>query len=388
MSFKENNTQQLTFNDITSNLTARERKILDKSWAKDFAERIFPLINEKRYSVLYSDIASRPNTPVNVIIGSLVLKEIFDLTDDEMVETLMFDIRFRYALHTTSYEEQPLSDKTLSRFRVRCYTYETQTGRDLIHETINELSGEMATIMKINRRLKRMDSFLVESNIKKLSRLELIYTCVSNLVTRLYKLENDELLAGFETYYDPGDYNRVIYNNRSADTDMRIDLVIRDAGKLVEECNGNFDDLAEYQLLLRVMKEQTIQGNDNRIRLRTKEDGGMDSGMLQNPSDPDATYREKSGKQHKGYVANVVESAGENGTIITDYQYEQNTHNDSLFLAETITKMGVQPEPVTLVADRGYSGTDNRMNAADNNIELITTEMNGRKRTIYMRTSD
>jgi len=319
MSFKENNTQQLTFNDITSNLTARERKILDKSWAKDFAERIFPLINEKRYSVLYSDIASRPNTPVNVIIGSLVLKEIFDLTDDEMVETLMFDIRFRYALHTTSYEEQPLSDKTLSRFRVRCYTYETQTGRDLIHETINELSGEMATIMKINRRLKRMDSFLVESNIKKLSRLELIYTCVSNLVTRLYKLENDELLAGFETYYDPGDYNRVIYNNRSADTDMRIDLVIRDAGKLVEECNGNFDDLAEYQLLLRVMKEQTIQGNDNRIRLRTKEDGGMDSGMLQNPSDPDATYREKSGKQHKGYVANVVESAGENGTIITDY---------------------------------------------------------------------
>jgi len=28
----------------------------------------------------------------------------------------MFDIRYQYALRTTSFEEQPLSDRTLSRF--------------------------------------------------------------------------------------------------------------------------------------------------------------------------------------------------------------------------------------------------------------------------------
>ncbi|MCG4625860.1 hypothetical protein [Anaerostipes hadrus] len=32
-------------------------------------------------------------------------------------------------------------------------------------------------------------------------------------------------------------------------------------------------------------------------RLKTKEDGAMGSQILQNPSDPDATYREKEGKQ-------------------------------------------------------------------------------------------
>lgn len=47
-----------------------------------------------------------------------------------------------------SFEEQPLSDKTLSRFRKRCYTYELATGTDLIYETITGLSGEMAKIMK------------------------------------------------------------------------------------------------------------------------------------------------------------------------------------------------------------------------------------------------
>jgi len=32
-------------------------------------------------------------------------------------------------------------------------------------------------------------------------------------------------------------------------------------------------------------------------RLKTKEDGAMGSQILQNSSDPDATYREKEGKQ-------------------------------------------------------------------------------------------
>ena len=31
--------------------------------------------------------------------------------DDEMVENLMLDFRIQYALHTTSFEEQPLSDR-------------------------------------------------------------------------------------------------------------------------------------------------------------------------------------------------------------------------------------------------------------------------------------
>lgn len=54
-----------------------------------------------------------------------------------------------------------------------------------------------------------------------------------------------------------------------------------------------------------------------------------------NSSDPDATYRNKSGKNHKGYVGNIVETVGENGDgLITDVAYEQNTHSDSKFCKE------------------------------------------------------
>lgn len=142
MAFVSNTNQQIMLTDSTFNLTEREKTFLEKSWAKVFADKVFPAIDEEIFSVLYSDKASRPNTPVNVIIGALILKEALGDTDDEMVQALMFDIRYQYALHTTSFEEQPLSDRTLSRFRARCLAYETETEIDLIHECVSRMAKE------------------------------------------------------------------------------------------------------------------------------------------------------------------------------------------------------------------------------------------------------
>lgn len=105
--------------------------MLEKSWAKIFADKVFPAIDENIFSVLYRKKASRPNTPVNVIVGALILKEALNVTDDEIVEAMAFDIRYQYALHTTSFEEQPISDRTLSRFRARVLSYETEHDVDL-----------------------------------------------------------------------------------------------------------------------------------------------------------------------------------------------------------------------------------------------------------------
>ena len=46
MAFVSNNSQQISLMDSTFNLTERERKFLGKSWAKTFADKIFPAINE------------------------------------------------------------------------------------------------------------------------------------------------------------------------------------------------------------------------------------------------------------------------------------------------------------------------------------------------------
>ncbi len=44
----------------------------------------------------------------------------------------------------------------------------------------------------------------------------------------------------------------------------------------------------------------------------------MDSSPLQNPADPDATFRKKAGKDHRGYAANITETVYTNGTLATE----------------------------------------------------------------------
>ena len=165
---------------------------------------------------------------------------------------------------------------------------------------------------------------MVASNIKRLTRMELLYTCLSDFVVYLHKQNDDDKLKGLEHYYDPADYNKVIYRQRKEDYDQRLQTILSDADSLLQKCNGGYDEVTEYQLLVRAFSEQVVREN-NTLRLKTKEDGDMNSSMLQNPSDPEATYREKQ---------------------------ESNTG--------------------------AYSGESNRQLAKSKNIELVTTDLLGR----------
>lgn len=378
MSFHINSSQQYSLTDITNNLTERERKALGHSWAKIFAEEIFPAIDEERFRVLYSDrTQSRSNTPVNICVGALIIKELFQISDDEIVENLMLDPRYQYALHTTSFEEQPLSDKTLSRFRKRCYDYESTHGIDLLHDCVTDLSDKIAKMMNINPRIKRMDSLMIEANIKNLSRAELLYTCVAKLAMYIHKNHKDVLPDDLEHYCNPNDFNQTFYYSDSTGTDEQIRIILCDADKLLALCHSDYEDITEYQLLVRCLSEQTII-EDSVRRLRKKEDGGFSSSMLQNPADPDATYREKASKKHRGYVANLEEAVSKNGSVITDYQFEQNTYSDSRFLQDSLQKAGCQEEGCVLVTDGAYCGTENTDLAASKNIKLVTTDLTGK----------
>jgi hypothetical protein len=167
------------------------------------------------------------------------------------------------------------------------------------------------------------------------------------------------------------------YYNTSNETGNQINAILNDADKLLSLCGAEYDDVTEYQLLVRCLSEQTVVEEASR-RLRTKEDGGFHSGMLQNPSDPDATYRVKAGKEHQGYVANLEEIVGKNGSVITDYQYEQNNYSDSQILKDSLARMEVQDETTTVVADGACSGKENHDLAAEKNIQLVNTDLSGK----------
>lgn len=378
MSFVTNPSQQMTLDDSTLHLTKREQKALENSWAKTFADEVFPMIREEPFSVLYCQDNGAPNTPVNVTVGAEIIRACFGYSDDAMVEGLMLDIRLQYALHTTSYEEQPLSDKSLQRFRRRCYQYELKTGIDLMHDCISSLSKSIAKVMNISGKTRRMDSMMIEANIKKLSRMELIYTCIADVVLRLKKEKVENIPESLLHYAEANDFNQTFYYAKQTDYSERCINLLADAETLLTFCKEGYDDWKEYKLFSRCMSEQTVCDENGR-RLATKEDGTMHSSILQNPSDPEATFRSKAGQEHRGYVANLEESVGENGSVVTEYQFEQNTYSDEKFLHDSLESMEPSKETITLTTDGAYATPKNIELASEKNVRLISTNLIGRK---------
>ncbi|HBG12499.1 MAG TPA: hypothetical protein DDX68_13505, partial [Clostridium sp.] len=117
---------------------------------------------------------------------------------------------------------------------------------------------------------------MVASNIKKFTRLEFLYTCVSNLVAWIRNHSGEVLLAGFERYFDPADYHEFIYHTHSEDINVRMQEVLSDAEKLSILCDsGDSDMVSEYQLLIRVLLEEAVQGEETPGSPKAREHGGV-----------------------------------------------------------------------------------------------------------------
>lgn len=104
----------------------------------------------------------------------------------------------------------------------------------------------------------------------------------------------------------------------------------------------------------------------------------MNSSVLQDFSDLDATYRNKSGKSHRDYAANIEETVGKNGSAITDYQFDKNAHADIHFLQEFLFCNGKSEEEIILITDGGYDGPDNIALVKEENVRLVTTALIGK----------
>lgn len=91
--------------------------------------------------------------------------------------------------------------------------------------------------------------------------------------------------------------------------------------------------------------------------------------MLLNPTDPEATFRRKAGKEYRGYVANVEEMVGKNGSVVTDYEYESNVHSDSRFIKDNLDGMPEQEISTKLIVDGAYYSEEAENMASAKNLE-------------------
>ena len=140
--------EQLGFGTELGPLTDKEKDALERSWAAAFAADIFPFIDERIFIPLYSERKSRRNVPVNVLAGALLLQEMRGMSDEDLVEAAMFDLRLRTALHITNAVGQPLSLRTIQRFRTRLKRYREASGEDLLRVCFDGIRDKITPFME------------------------------------------------------------------------------------------------------------------------------------------------------------------------------------------------------------------------------------------------
>ena len=374
MAFRTNEFQQMSFDDILRNLTEREMRILQGSWAEDFSKHIFPNLDEKPFSVLYSsNDASKPNTPVNIILGLLILKEQFGLTDEELMEAMLFNIQFQYALHTTSFTEQPINDNTLRRFRNRVWAYEQQTGIDLIKAAFASLTESISGIMGMDQSLKRIDSAMISSGCRRLSRLSIMSETLRLAAREFSKSGKCTPLS--EKYGDDDGFKDIAYRIKSEDVPSKMEEMLRDAIALLEEYPAELRCSDTFAALQRMIGDQSKETKDGKVLKPGKE---ISPESMQTPHEPDATYRKKSGKGNVGFVVNVVEACDGDKNLITGYDLQKNTYSDTKFLDDVLDAMPEGGgEAGTIVVDGAYASTEQLEKAEAKGVEIVTASIIG-----------
>jgi hypothetical protein len=373
------NTQHLQkplFSDLNV-LPEKLRRQLEESWAGTFYQEVFVRIDEEPFAVLYSDEPSRPNTPINILMGLDWLKSAFGWSDEEMYAHYCFDLQVRYALGVRNLGEEHFELRTLYNFRRRVAQHMQERGENLYAQALEQIADEQVSAYGLKTNRLRMDSTQVASNIREMTRLQLLVEVLQRTHRMLSEADQSRYAEAFAPYLkgSAGQYTYRIKSEAYAEH-------LRQAGELmhqlVDALAERYANEAAYQVLARVFDEHFIV-EESALRAKTGEDLTADS--LQSPDDWEATYRRKRDEDHIGYVANVTEtSAPENDfQLIVKVQTESNNTDDAAMLAEVLPELKERTGVDTLDTDGGYNSPDVDEAMHDLDVTQVQTAIRGRQ---------
>ena len=345
---------------------------LEQSWAHFFLNRVLPLIDEEILQDSFDPENGRPNRSIRLLMGLHLLKAWNDLTDEQVLENLEFNLQWQYALGITA-EEAHVPQKTLHNHRVRLIKSEKGLAMfDAITKGLVEMDG-----LSVSR--QRLDSTHIISDIAVLTRLGLFVETLTRYLREL-KAEYPEKVASLEgalvrRYLEREGY----FSDAKRDqAHRRLPVAAQDVLYLVRrfEGDGSVNTWESFQLLVRLLAEQCditggegqVNGNEEKVNL--KDPKKVSGASLQSPYDPDATY----GHKGKGYEAQVVETCVKENPYQVLTHVEINGANESdqpatVPIVEKLVEKGLPPE--TLFADTNYGSGENIVACAVDGVALM-----------------
>lgn len=355
------------------------RQQLYTSWAHTFRRHVFAQIPEERFAVLYSETDSRPNAPVNVLVGGDMLKDGFGWTDEELERHLQFDLQTRYALGLDDLSQSAPTLRTFQNHRRRVRQHAEETGENLYEVVFEAVTDEQIEQLQLKVGWQRMDSTQLLSNIALVSRLELVLSVLQRGIAGLPEARQ-AVWRQEQADYVSRQPRHICYRLTKA----AVADYLQQTGELLvavlAELEGEEGEAEARELVARVLGEQYQIEAGAQIVLRPVQE--VAAASLQSPHDPEATYREKNGERYRGYVTNISETCDPDNPVqlITSVQTASNNTDDSQLLSQSLAEQaqrGHQVEKATV--DGGYTGPTAKAACEAHGTELHPSRVRGGK---------
>lgn len=376
--FKKNTRHlQIPLTSHIDELPERLRNRLQNSWAGTFYDEFFCRLDEQPFEVLYADFPSRPNVPVNVLVGLEFLKAANGWTDEEMYDHFCYDVQVRYALGYRQLGEGYFDLRTVYNFRERLADHMQKTGENLLDQAFEQVTDGQLQAFALKTGKQRTDSTQLASNIRQMGRVQLLVTVLQRVHRMLTEAERQRYADLFAAYLK-GHAGQYVYHLKSEELPVHLERIGKDMQRLLRELRDDYQEEAVYQVLARVFTEHFRQEQEQ-LLVKTGEE--LSAGSLQSPDDLEATYREKRGKGYRGYVANLTETCDPKNPVqlITKVQVAPNNTDDSKLLAEALPNLKERTDLETMYTDGGYGGPQADVVLQEQQVEHIQTAIRGRQ---------
>jgi len=375
--FKKNHRHlQLPLTSHVDELPEKLRKRLENSWAGVFYREFFCRLNETPFEVLYVDFPSRPNVPVNVLVGLEYLKAGNGWTDEEMYDHYCYDTQVRYALGYRQLGEGDFELRTLYYFRERLSRQMQETGINLLDQAFEQVTDKQIAAFRIKTGKQRMDSTMVASNIRRMGRVQLLVEVLQRVQRMLNENDQERYTADFAPYVQ-GHAGQYVYHMKTDETDTHLQRIGTLMQRLLVELQPAYAAEPVYQVLERVFGEHFQLDQKTVV---TKPNQALSATSLQSPDDLESTFREKRGKGYQGYVANLTETCDPQNPLqlITKVQTASNNTDDSQLLAEALPNLKQRTGLETIYTDGGHGGPASDVVLQAQQVEQIQTAIRGR----------
>jgi hypothetical protein len=357
-------------------LPERTLNILKNSWAETFRSEVFARIREDRFAVLYADCPSRPNVPVNVLIGLEIIKGMRGWSDEELYEHFVLDVQVRYALGCDNFGEGDFELRTVYNFRRALSEYALKSEVNLMQVTFADITDTQIQKLGIKTDIQRMDSSDIASNIADLSRLELLITVVQRLFRVLSQADQVRYREQFGPYLQQGagQYTYRIKGKEAVWAEIqRVGEVL---ASLLQQLQNDYGQESIYATAQRFFDENFLL---NEAQVKAKKNHQISAGCLQSVDDLEASYRIKSNHAFKGYVTNVAETANPENPVqlVTSLSAAPNRTSDQELLKQDVPAIQARMELSLLVNDGEYAGPSVDQLLREKHIEQISSALTG-----------